>query len=91
MICVMRGRIRNGCRPKSRLTVNAAAACWPMRRFLCAPPPSSPVGMHRVVDPAGAALPQAARVLDAGGDLWPDEVRIDVETLNLDAASFLAS
>ena len=50
--------------------------------------PSSPVGMHRVVDPAGAALPQAARVLDAGGDLWPDEVRIDVETLNLDAASF---
>ena len=37
--------------------------------------PSSPVGMHRVVDPAGAALPQAARVLDAGGDLWPDEVR----------------
>ena len=50
--------------------------------------PSAPVGMHRVVDPAGAALPQAARVLDAGGDLWPDEVRIDVETLNLDAASF---
>ena len=50
--------------------------------------PSSPVGMHRVVDPAGAALPQAALVLDAGGDLWPDEVRIDVETLNLDAASF---
>ena len=28
--------------------------------------PSSPVGMHRVVDPAGAALPPAARVLDAG-------------------------
>jgi L-erythro-3,5-diaminohexanoate dehydrogenase len=50
--------------------------------------PSSPVGLHRVLDPAGAALPQAARVLDAGPELWPDEVRIDVETLNLDAASF---
>ena len=50
--------------------------------------PSSPVGLHRVLDPAGAALPQAAAVIDAGPDLWPDEVRIDVETLNLDAASF---
>jgi L-erythro-3,5-diaminohexanoate dehydrogenase len=50
--------------------------------------PSSPVGMHRVLDPAGAALPQAARVLDAGPELWPDEVRIDIDTLNLDAASF---
>jgi L-erythro-3,5-diaminohexanoate dehydrogenase len=50
--------------------------------------PSSPVGLHRVLDPAGAALPQAALSLDAGPELWPDEVRIDVETLNLDAASF---
>ncbi|HYN29201.1 MAG TPA: L-erythro-3,5-diaminohexanoate dehydrogenase [Dermatophilaceae bacterium] len=50
--------------------------------------PSSPVGLHRVLDPAGEALPQAARVLDAGPDLWPDEVRIAVETLNLDAASY---
>ncbi len=50
--------------------------------------PSSPVGLHRVLEPAGASLPQAARVLDAGPELWPDEVRIDVETLNLDAASF---
>ena len=50
--------------------------------------PSSPVGLHRVVDPAGDSLPQAARVLDPSPELWPDEVRIDVETLNLDAASF---
>ncbi|GAA4405257.1 L-erythro-3,5-diaminohexanoate dehydrogenase [Fodinibacter luteus] len=50
--------------------------------------PSSPVGLHRVLDPAGASLPQAAGVLDASPELWPDEVRIDVETLNLDAASF---
>ena len=50
--------------------------------------PSSAVGLHRVVEPAGEALPQSALVLDASPDLWPDEVRIDVETLNLDAASF---
>ena len=50
--------------------------------------PSSPVGLHRVTDPAGAALPQAARGVDATPELWPDEVRIAVETLNLDAASF---
>ncbi|GAB3438122.1 L-erythro-3,5-diaminohexanoate dehydrogenase [Phycicoccus ginsengisoli] len=50
--------------------------------------PSSPVGLHRVLEPAGAALPQAARRLDARPELWPDEVRIAVETLNLDAASY---
>ena len=47
----------------------------------------SPLGVHRVLDPDGS-LPQAARVLDARPEIWPDEVRIDVETLNLDAASF---
>ncbi len=49
--------------------------------------PSSPVGLHRVRSPAGV-LPQAADVLDAGAQLWPDEVRIDVDRLNLDAASY---
>ena len=49
---------------------------------------SSPVGIHRVLEPAGESLPQAARVLDNGPELWPDEVRIAVETLNLDAASY---
>ena len=33
-------------------------------------------------------LPQAARRLDTRSELWPDEVRIRVERLNLDAASF---
>jgi len=33
-------------------------------------------------------LPQAAQRLDTRKDLWPDEVRIRVERLNLDAASF---
>jgi L-erythro-3,5-diaminohexanoate dehydrogenase len=47
----------------------------------------SPVGLHRVVAPAGV-LPQAAERLDTRRELWPDEVRIRVERLNLDAASF---
>jgi L-erythro-3,5-diaminohexanoate dehydrogenase len=50
--------------------------------------PSTPVGLHRVLEPSGATLPQAAQRLDARPELWPDEVRIAVETLNLDAASF---
>ena len=33
-------------------------------------------------------LPQAATRLDAGPELWPDEVRVAVQVLNLDAASF---
>ncbi len=48
---------------------------------------SDPTGLHRVVEPLGV-LPQAATRLDARPDIWPDEVRIDVERLNLDAASF---
>jgi len=47
----------------------------------------SPVGLHRVLAPAGV-LPQAADRLDTRSELWPDEVRIRVERLNLDAASF---
>jgi L-erythro-3,5-diaminohexanoate dehydrogenase len=47
----------------------------------------SPVGLHRVLAPEGV-LPQAAERLDASPDLWPGEVRIAVERLNLDAASF---
>jgi L-erythro-3,5-diaminohexanoate dehydrogenase len=49
--------------------------------------PSSPLGVHRVLEPSGV-LPQAAARLDARPEIWPDEVRIDVETLNLDAASY---
>ena len=49
---------------------------------------SSPLGLHRVVDPEGGTLPQAATVLDADPEIWADEVLVDVETLNLDAASF---
>ncbi|TQN43011.1 L-erythro-3,5-diaminohexanoate dehydrogenase [Blastococcus colisei] len=45
------------------------------------------LGAHRVLEPRGA-LPQAALRLDADPAIGPDEVRIAVERLNLDAASF---
>ena len=48
---------------------------------------SSEVGLGRVLEPAGV-LPQAAWRLDADPEIGPDEVRIAVERLNLDAASF---
>ncbi len=46
-----------------------------------------PVGMHRVLEPSGV-LPQAARRLDTDPVIADDEVRVRVERLNLDAASF---
>lgn len=48
---------------------------------------SDPNGLHRVLDER-VVLPQAAERLDARRELWPDEVRIRVEKLNLDAASY---
>jgi len=48
---------------------------------------TSPVGLHRVLEPAGT-LPQGAWRLDTRPEIGPDEVRIRVERLNLDAASF---
>ena len=51
------------------------------------PTESDPTGLHRVLDDA-VVLPQAARRLDTRRELWPDEVRIRVEMLNLDAASY---
>ncbi|QCW50735.1 L-erythro-3,5-diaminohexanoate dehydrogenase [Nocardioides dongxiaopingii] len=50
-------------------------------------PESDPTGLHRVLD-RPAVLPQAARRLDTRPELWDDEVRIRVERLNLDAASY---
>ncbi|AVT28688.1 zinc-binding alcohol dehydrogenase [Plantactinospora sp. BC1] len=48
---------------------------------------TSAVGLRRVREPAGV-LPQAAYRLDARGEISADEVRVRVERLNLDAASF---
>jgi L-erythro-3,5-diaminohexanoate dehydrogenase len=50
--------------------------------------PGDPLGTHRVLAPAGA-LPQPAERLDAGDDpVYETEIAVDVETLNIDAASF---
>jgi len=48
---------------------------------------SSPLGLHRVIEPPGV-LPQAAWQLDASPAIAPDEVRVRVDRLNLDAASY---
>ncbi|NUT96659.1 MAG: L-erythro-3,5-diaminohexanoate dehydrogenase [Saccharothrix sp.] len=48
---------------------------------------TSPFGLHRVVEPAGV-LPQQAWRLDPTPECGADEVVVDVERLNLDAASF---
>lgn len=45
------------------------------------------LGLHRVIEPQGA-LPQAAERLDAASPAFSNEVVIDVETLNIDSASF---
>jgi L-erythro-3,5-diaminohexanoate dehydrogenase len=57
--------------------------------LVTAAPPEvgSPLGLHRVLSPPGV-LPQAAWRLDTRGELWPDEIRVAVQRLNLDAASF---
>ena len=48
---------------------------------------ASPLGLHRVLDPPGV-LPQAAWRLDPNPAIAPDEVRVRVDRLNLDAASY---
>jgi L-erythro-3,5-diaminohexanoate dehydrogenase len=47
----------------------------------------SALGLHRVLEPAGV-LPQAAWRLDPDPRIGPDEVRVRVDRLNLDAASY---
>lgn len=51
------------------------------------PETGSPLGLHRVVEPAGV-LPQAAWRLDPSAAIEADEVLIRVDRLNLDAASY---
>jgi L-erythro-3,5-diaminohexanoate dehydrogenase len=48
---------------------------------------ASALGLHRVLEPSGV-LPQAAWRLDNDPAIWPDEVRVTLGRLNLDAASF---
>ena len=45
-------------------------------------------GTHRVIEPKGV-LPQPANKLDNNMDeIWDNEILIDVQTLNIDSASF---
>lgn len=46
-----------------------------------------PYGTHRVISPKGV-LPQPADVIDNTMELYDNEVLIDVQTLNIDSASF---
>jgi L-erythro-3,5-diaminohexanoate dehydrogenase len=45
------------------------------------------LGTHRVLAPAGG-LPQSAWRLDNAPEPWPNEIRCDVDVLNIDSASF---
>ncbi|MEP7121860.1 MAG: L-erythro-3,5-diaminohexanoate dehydrogenase [Byssovorax sp.] len=50
--------------------------------------PGDPLGTHRVLSPPGA-LPQPAERLDADASrVYETEITVEVETLNIDAASF---
>jgi len=44
-------------------------------------------GLHRVITPEGV-LPQPAQKIDNTMDIYDNEILIDVETLNIDSASF---
>ncbi|TCO78747.1 L-erythro-3,5-diaminohexanoate dehydrogenase [Marinisporobacter balticus] len=46
-----------------------------------------PYGTHRVIEPKGA-LPQPAKKIDNTMELYDNEILIDVQTLNIDSASF---
>jgi Threonine dehydrogenase and related Zn-dependent dehydrogenases len=48
---------------------------------------ASAIGLHRVLEPPGV-LPQAAWRLNPSPEIGPDEVRVAVERLTLDAASY---
>jgi L-erythro-3,5-diaminohexanoate dehydrogenase len=49
--------------------------------------PKAHLGLHRVIEPKNA-LPQQARVLDPELPIRPEEILIDVASLNVDSASF---
>ena len=46
-----------------------------------------PYGTHRVIEPKGV-LPQPADVIDNNMEIYDNEVLINVQTLNVDSASF---
>ena len=47
----------------------------------------NPYGTHRVISPKGV-LPQPADVIDNDMEIYDNEIKIAVKTLNIDSASF---
>lgn len=47
----------------------------------------NPYGIHRVLEPKGV-LPQPALKIDNNMEIYDNEILIDVQTLNIDSASF---
>jgi len=47
----------------------------------------NPYGIHRVIEPKGI-LPQPAIKIDNNMEIYDNEILIDVQTLNIDSASF---
>ncbi|MDD2494758.1 MAG: L-erythro-3,5-diaminohexanoate dehydrogenase, partial [Tissierellia bacterium] len=47
----------------------------------------NPYGTHRVIEPKGV-LPQPATKVDNNMEIYDNEILIDVQTLNIDSASF---
>ncbi len=81
------GPVSGGDQAQAPSTQPGRAAAEPGRVIAGEQSATSPLGLHRVVRPFGV-LPQAALTLDPRPEIGPDEVRIRVERLNLDAASF---
>src|SRR5258708_9306423 len=69
---------------RTRRARPSRSAC---RRALASVTELDPYGLRGVLG-AGGVLPQQGEALDPGLPLGPDELRIDVELLNVDAASF---
>ncbi len=47
-----------------------------------------PYGSHRVIEPRGVLPQPALRIDNTMERIWPNEILVDVETLNIDSASF---
>src|ERR1039457_4209050 len=77
--------------PRGRSDRVTGSPAGPVPETAARPAPArtagSPFGLHRVLEPAGV-LPQAPWRLDPSPPIWPDEVLVRVQRLNLDAASF---
>ena len=50
--------------------------------------PGSPFGTHRVIEPAGVLPQPAKKICNEMNDIYDNEIRVNVEVLNVDSASF---